>query len=57
MLETSQTPIKCAYCDQEKLTREWKETNEEVCYDCRLDFLDREFQLSEKDELRNRYGI
>lgn len=34
----------CVYCDEIKETRVWKETGENVCYDCRIDLLDTEFE-------------
>lgn len=52
------TKNNCTYCKRITQTKLWKETNEEVCYECRLDFLEREFfEEDEKDELRRRYGI
>lgn len=33
----------CAYCEEYKETVVWKETDEYVCYDCRLDLLNQEF--------------
>lgn len=34
----------CVYCNEYKETKIWKETDEQVCYDCRLDLLDQEFR-------------
>jgi hypothetical protein len=33
----------CVYCKKYKEVKVWKQTDEEVCYDCRLDLLDEEF--------------
>lgn len=33
----------CDYCQEYKDTRVWSETQENVCYDCRLDMLEQEF--------------
>ena len=34
----------CVYCNEYKETTIWKETDERVCCDCRLDLLDQEFK-------------
>ena len=35
----------CVYCEiPERETRVWKQTGEVVCYECRLNFLEEEFQ-------------
>ncbi len=34
----------CVYCEEYKETVIWGETQEDVCYDCRLDLLDQEFK-------------
>ena len=34
----------CAYCEEYKETVIWGETDEYVCYDCRLELLDQEFK-------------
>ena len=34
----------CPYCSKYKQCVLWKETNEWVCYDCRLDLLEQEFK-------------
>jgi len=33
----------CVYCEKNKEVKIWEKTGELVCYDCRLDFLDQEF--------------
>lgn len=38
----------CAYCEENKPSREvkkWEKTGELVCYDCRLEMLEEEFNL------------
>ena len=35
----------CVYCNEEKETRLWNQTDENVCYDCRLSLLEQEFDL------------
>ncbi len=34
----------CPYCEEYKETVTWAETQEDVCYDCRLDLLNQEFK-------------
>jgi len=34
----------CVYCEEYKEVKVWERTGEKVCYDCRLDFLDQEFE-------------
>jgi hypothetical protein len=34
----------CAYCEEAKQCVKWDKTDEMVCYDCRLRFLDEEFE-------------
>ena len=36
----------CPYCGELKETVVWKETGERVCYDCRLDLLNQEFEAA-----------
>lgn len=35
----------CLYCGENKHVKTWKETGEEVCYDCRLSQLDQEYEV------------
>ena len=43
-----QTKEQCVYCDEletkDNPVKEWKETYEMVCYDCRLSLLNQEFE-------------
>jgi len=34
----------CPYCDKLKWVKVWQETGEEVCFECRLDLLEQEFE-------------
>lgn len=36
---------RCVYCEEVKEVKEWKETGEQVCYDCRFDMLNSEFEI------------
>lgn len=40
----SRTAPRCEYCHEQKPVRVWKQTDELVCYDCRLEMLEVEFQ-------------
>ena len=33
----------CVYCDKNTKVKEWAETKELVCFDCRTDLLEQEF--------------
>lgn len=35
----------CLYCNEIKEVRLWKQTDELVCYDCRVSLLDQEFNI------------
>ena len=48
------TEKKCEYCEEIKIVRKWKETDELVCYECRQDFLEDEFNLNDEMYEENR---
>ena len=38
----------CIYCDEAQILVKWKETGEWVCYECRLQMLEQEFEDAEE---------
>lgn len=41
--QSTQQDSECAYCQEPKLVRVWKQTGELVCFDCRQSLLEQEF--------------